>query len=148
MDCHIWLVSPSHQKCSYNRDRVWSRPWCPASLCHPFRVATWCTFGTTKSRRSSFLPLGIECRYRAFWWIEKFCWFHKISWSSSLEACSPKSVFRSVVFWASYQSKTELSTGSSLWASAQSVMCIWTQHAPCSDTYLLPQVMVTSFLVL
>ena len=61
MDCHIWLVIPSHQKHSCNRDRVQLQPWCPASLWHLFRVATQCAFGTTKSSRSSFLPLGIEC---------------------------------------------------------------------------------------
>ena len=130
MDCHIWLVIPSHQKHSCNRDSVWSQPWCPASLWHLFRVATWCAFWTTKSRRSLFSPLGIECRYRAFWWIVKFCQFHKISQPSSLEACSPKSVFRPVFSWAPSQSKTALSTGSSLWAPAQSVTCIWTDTHP------------------
>ena len=120
MDCHIWLVIPGHQKCSCNRDRAWSQPWCPASLWHLFRVATQCAFGTTKSSNSSFSPLGIECRYRAFWWIVKFWQCHRISQPSSLEACSPKRVFRSVLFLASNQSKTTPSTGSSLWASAQS----------------------------
>ena len=150
MDCHIWLVIPGHTKCSCNRDRVWSQPWCPASLWHPFRAVTQCTFGTTKSRRSSFLPLGIECRYRAFWWIVKFCWFHKISQPSSLEACSPISVFRSVFVWASNQSRTALSIGSSLVASAQSVMCIWTDMCPavtwtsCSKSWS-PSAMVGSW---
>ena len=130
MDCHIWLVIPVHQKCSYNRDRVQSQPWCPASLWHPFRVATWCAFGTTKNSKSLLPPLGIEHRYRAFWWIIRFWWFSKISQPSSLEACSPKSVFRSVFFWASNQSKTVLSTDSSLWTSAQSVKWIWTNTHP------------------
>ena len=130
MDCHIWQVISGHQKCSCNRDRVWSWPWCPASLWNPFRMVTQCTSGTTKSSRSSFSPLGIEHRYRAFWWIMKFCQFHKISWPSSLEACSLKSVFKSVFFWASNQSRTALSTESSLWASAQSVTCSWTNTHP------------------
>ena len=96
-----------------------------------FRVATWCTTGTMKSRGSSFLPLGIECRYRAFWWIMKFCWFCTRSvgpphWRHAPLEC----VFSSVFFWASNQSKTTLSTGSSLWASAQSVTCIWTNMCP------------------
>ena len=77
----------------------------------------------------SFLPLGVECRYRALCWIMKFCQFLQISHPSSLEACSPKSVFSSV-FFGFNQSKTALSTGSSLWASAQSVMCIWTNMHP------------------
>ena len=98
-----------------------------------------------KSIRSSFSPLNIVHRYRAFWWTMKFCWFCKISWPSSLEACSPKSVFRSVYFWASNQSKTVLSTGSSHWASAQSVTCIWTNmhpvaiHGPLAPGYGHPQ---------
>ena len=41
-----------------------------------------------------------------------------------------KSVFGSVFFWASNQSKTVLSTGSPLWASAQSFTCIWTNMHP------------------
>ena len=101
MDCHVWFVIPAHQMHSCNKDKVWSWPWCPASLWHPFRAVTWCAFGTMKSSKSSFSPLGMEHRYRAFWWIVKFWWFHKISWPSSLEACSPKSVFRSIFFWAS-----------------------------------------------
>ena len=110
MDCHTWLVIPGYQKCSYNRDRVQSWPWCPVSLWHLFRVVTQCAFGTMKSSRSSFSPLGVEHRYRAFWWIMKFWQFHKISGPSSLEACSPKSVFRSVFFQASNQPRTVLST--------------------------------------
>ena len=31
MDCCIWLVIPSYQKCSCNKDKVWSQPRCPAS---------------------------------------------------------------------------------------------------------------------
>ena len=130
MDCHIWLASPGHQKHSHNRDRVQSQPWWPASLWHPFRVVTQCAFGTRKSRRSSFLPLGMECRYRAFWWIMKFCWFHKISWPSSLEAHYSISVFKSAVLCTSNHFKTVLSMGSSLWASAQSVKCTWTNMCP------------------
>ena len=65
MDFCTWLVIPGHQKLSHNKDRVWSQPWWPASQWHPFRVATWCVLGTTKSRRSSVLPLGIEHRYKA-----------------------------------------------------------------------------------
>ena len=150
MDCHIWLVIPGHQKHSCNRDRVWSQPWCPASLWHPFRVATQCTSRTMKSRRSSFSPLGIEHRYRAFWWIMKFCQCCRISQPSPLEACPPKSVFWSVFFWASNQSKTALSTGSSLWASAQSIMCISTSmqpaatHTSCSKSWS-PSIMVGSW---
>ena len=122
MDCCIWLVIPGHQKCSCNRNRVQSWPWCSVSLWHPFRAVTQCTFGTTKSSKYLLSPLGVESRYRAFWWVIKFWQFLKISKPSSLEACCPKSVF----FWASKQSKTMLSTESSLWASAQSVTCIWT----------------------
>ena len=138
MDCCIWVVIPGHQKCSCNKDKVWSQPWCPASWWHPFRVAIQCTFGTTKSSKSSFLPLGIECRYKAFWWILTFWQFLKTSQPSSLEACSPKSVFRSVFFWASNQSNTVFSTGSSLCVLAQSVMCISTNIHPAVIIPLFP----------
>ena len=67
MDCHLWLVIPGHQKHYSNRDKVWSWPWCPASRWHPFRAATLCAFGTMKSSKSSFSPLDIEHRYKAFW---------------------------------------------------------------------------------
>ena len=130
MDCHIWLVIPGHQKQSCNKDKVWSWPWCPASRWHPFRAATLCALGTMKSSKSSFSPLGIECRYRAFWWILKFWQFLQTSWPSLLEACSPKSVFRSVFFWASSQFNTAFSTGSFLCVSAQSVTCISTNTHP------------------
>ena len=90
MDCHIWLVIPSHQKHSCSKDKVQSRLWCPASQWHPFRVVTWCASGTMKSSKSSFLPLGVECRYRHFWWIMKFWCFLKTSQPSLPETCSPK----------------------------------------------------------
>ena len=126
IECHIWLVMPGHQKCSHNRDRVWSHPWSPTSQWHPFKVETQWGLGTTKSRRSSVSPLGIECRYKAPWWMIRFCWFLKISLPSSLEACSARSAFKSVFFCAFSQSNTALNIGSSLWASAQSVTCICT----------------------
>ena len=69
MDHCIWLIIPSHQKCSCSKDKVWSWPWWPASLWHPFRVVTQWALGTTKSSRSSVLPLGVESRYKAPWWI-------------------------------------------------------------------------------
>ena len=138
MDCLIWLAIPGHQKCSCNRDRVWSWPWCPASLWHPFRAATQCTLGTMQSSKSLFFPLGTEHRYRAFWRIIKFWQFCKISWPSSLEAWSPMSVFRSVFFLASNRSKTTLSTKSSLWASTQSVTCIWTNTHPAATCTSFP----------
>ena len=142
MDYCIWLVIPSHQKHSCNRDRVQSWPWYPISLWHPFRVVTQCTFGTTKSRRSSFSPLGIECRYRAFWWIMKFCQFHKISWPSSLEACCPKSVFSSVFFGLPTSQKCTQHWIFPLGFYPISHMHL-DQHAPCSNTDLLLQVMDT-----
>ena len=150
MDCHIWLVIPNPHKHSWGRDKVWSQPWCPASLWHPFRAAIWCAFGTMKSRRSSFSPLDIGCRYRAFWWIMKFCWFCQISWPFSLEACFAKSVLKSILFCASNQSKTALITGSFLWALAQSVMYICTStwpvatHTSCSKPWS-PSIMVGSW---
>ena len=130
MDCLIWLVIPGHQKHSRNKDRVWSWPWCPASLRHPFRAATQCAFGTMKTRRSSFSPLDIECRYKAFWWIVKFYRFGKISHPSSLKACSARSAFNSIFICTSNQSQTTLSTGSSFWTSVQSVSSICTSAQP------------------
>ena len=113
MDFCIWLVILGCQKHSSNRDTVWSQPWCPASLWHPFRVrvVTQCAFGTTNSSRSLLSPLGIECRYRAFWWIM----LSSVDSPRSVgpphwRACSPKSVFRSVFFGASIQSETALNT--------------------------------------
>ena len=139
----ICLAIPSHQKCSHNKDKVWSWPWWPASLWHPFKAATQWALGTTKSRRCSIPPLGIECRYRAPWWIVKFCQFHKISRPSLLEAWSARSALKSVFFCAFSQSKTVLNIGSSLWASVQSVTCICTSvwpvlaHTSCSKQQLL-----------
>ena len=123
-------VIPSHQRCSCQRDKVWSCPWWPASWWHPFRVATQCALGTAKSRRSSVLPLGIECRYNTPWWITKFCQFCRISLPSSLEACSAKGIFRLVYFCAFSQSSTVLNIRSSLWAVAQLVTCISTSGQP------------------
>ena len=57
----------------------------------------------------------------------KFWWFLHTIWPSSLEACSPRSVLRSVFFLASNQCNTASSTGSSLWAVAQLVTCISTR---------------------
>ena len=63
MDCCIWLVVPSHQKCSHSKDKVESWHWWLAFLWHPFKVVTQWTLGTTKSRRSLVSPLGIECKF-------------------------------------------------------------------------------------
>ena len=143
MDCHIWLGFPGHQKCSCNKDKVWSWPWCPASLWPPFRAATPCTLETMKSSNFSFLPLGIEHRYRAFWWIIKFWQFLQTSQPSLLEACCPKSDFRSVFFQASSQLHTEFSTGSSLCVLAQSVTCISTNTCPAATCTSFSMPMVT-----
>ena len=129
-DFCTWSVIPSHQKCSHSKDRVWLHPWWPSSQWHPFRVVTQCALGTTKSRRSSVSPLGIRCRYMAPWWIEKFCWFCKISLPSSLKVCCAKSIFRFVGFCAFSQSTTALYIRSSLWVSALSVTCISTNGWP------------------
>ena len=129
IDCCIWLDITGHQKCSLNKDKVQSCPWWPASRWHLFKAATWWALGTMKSR-SLVLPLGIECRYKAPWWIEKFCQFHRISLPSSLEVCSARSIFKSVCFCAFSQSKTVFNIASSLWALAQSVTCI------CSSAWL------------
>ena len=130
MDCCIWLAMPDHQKCSHNKDRVWSCPWWPTSLWHLFKAVTCWAQGTMKSRRSSVSPFGVEHRYKAPWWITKFCQFHKISQPSSLEVCSARSAFKSVFFCAFSQSNTVLNIGPSFWASAQSVMCICTRAWP------------------
>ena len=126
MDCCTWLLIPGHQMHSYNKHRVQSCPWWPASQWHPFRAATQCALGTTKSRRSSVSPLCVKHRYKAAWWIVKFCQFCRITLPSSLEACSIRSIFKSVCFCTFSQSNTVLNIGSSLWASAQSVTCIST----------------------
>ena len=114
MDCYTWLVIPGNQTCSCNKHRVWSCPWWPTSQWHPFKAATQCALGTMKSRRSSVLPLGIKHRYKAPWWIAKFCQFHRISLPSSQEACSARNIFKYVCFCALSQSNTVLNLGSSL----------------------------------
>ena len=121
---------PGHQKYSCNVDKVWSQLWWPASLWYPLRVATWCALRTMKSRRSLVSPLDVEHRYKAPWWIVKFCWFHSISQPSLLGDCSARSAFKSIFFCAFSQSKTALNIGSSLWASAQSVTRICTSAQP------------------
>ena len=60
----------------------------------------------------------------------KFWQFLCTIWPSSLEACSPRSVLRSVFFLASNQHNTASSLGSSLWAAAQLVTCILTRTHP------------------
>ena len=72
MDCCIWLAIPGHQRHSHNKDNVWSQPWWPATLWHPFKVVTQWALGTMKSRRSSVSPFGVEHEYKALWWIVKF----------------------------------------------------------------------------
>ena len=128
--CLICLAIPGHQKCSCSKGRVWSQPWCPTSWWHPSRAAVWCAFGTMKSSRSSFSPLDVEHKERAFWRVVKFWQFLHTTWPSLLEACSPMSVLRSVFFWAPSQFNMAFRTGSSFWAAAQSVMCISTCTHP------------------
>ena len=38
---------------------------CAWGCWHPLSAATWCALGTTKSKRISVLPLGVEHTYRA-----------------------------------------------------------------------------------
>ena len=131
--------------------RVWLCPWWPASQWHPFRVATQCALGITKSMRSSVFPLGIEHRYKAPWWVTIFCQFCRISVPSSPEAWSARSIFRFVCFCTFSQPNTVLNIRSSLWASAQSVTCISTNGqsavtcTSCSKC-LLPSTMAESWI--
>ena len=67
IDCCIWLVIPSHQKCSCNNDKVWSWLCWPTSLWHQFRVATQWALGTMNSSRFLVLPLGVEHKYKVSW---------------------------------------------------------------------------------
>ena len=60
----------------------------------------------------------------------KLWWFLHTIWPSSLEACSLRSVLRSVFLLASNQCSTASSSGSSLWAVVQSVTCISTRTCP------------------
>ena len=129
-DFFTWLAIPGNQKHSCSRDKVWSHPWWPVPQWHPFKVATQCSLGTMKSRRSSVLPLGIKHRYKAPWWITKFCQLHKIRLPSSLEVCYVRSTFKSVLLCASSQSSTVINIWSSLWAFAQLVTCISTNGQP------------------
>ena len=136
MDCCIWLIIPGHQKHSHNNDKVQSWPRWPASLWKEFKVVIQWASGTTNSTNSLVLPLGIKCRYKAPWWITKFCQFCKIIWPSLLEACSAKRAFISVFFWAFSQSNTALSTGSSFGFGQICYMHL-NKHMACGDTYLL-----------
>ena len=56
--CLICLAIPGHQKCSCNRERAWSWPWCPASQWHPFRAAVQCALGTMNNKQILILPFG------------------------------------------------------------------------------------------
>ena len=60
----------------------------------------------------------------------KFWQFLNTIWPSLLEAWSPRSVLRSVFFWAPYQFSMAYRTRSSFWAAAQLVMCISTCTHP------------------
>ena len=103
-----WTI-PGHQKHSHNKDKV---QMVALMTCIPMAPvqgsATQWALGTMNSRRSSVLSLGIECRYKAPWWIVKFCWFCKISQPSWLEVCSARSTFKSVFFCNSSQFRTAL----------------------------------------
>ena len=96
----------------------------------PIQDATQWAFGTVKSRRSSVSPLGLECRYKAPWWTMNFCQLHRSSLPSSLEECSTRSAFKSVLFCAFSQFNTVLNIRSSFWALAQLVTCICTRAQP------------------
>ena len=76
------------------------------------------------------LTLGIECRYRAPWWIVKFCHLCRIRLPSSMEVCSARSTFKSVCISAFSQSNTAFNIRSSVWAFAQLVTCISTSGWP------------------
>ena len=149
-DFCTWSLVPGHQKCSLNKDNMRSCPWWPTSWWHLFRAATWCALGVMKSKTSSVSPLGIDYRYKAPWWIVKFCWFCRISLPSSLEVWSARRVFKLVWICAFSHSSTTLNIGSSLWALAQSVTCISTigqaavTHTSCS-THWSPSIMAGSW---
>ena len=131
MACHNWLVIPSHQKHSCNRERVWSRPWYPASLWHP-------------SGQQLDVPLGLQKAedFHSHPW----AWSRGIGLSDEVwnSADSARSVcpthWRHALLTASLNPlsfalptslKSTLNTGSSFWALAQSVTCI------CTSTWLV-----------
>ena len=103
-----------------------------------------------RARHLQFSPLGIDYRYKATWWIVKFCWFCRISLPSSLEVWSARRVFKLVWICAFSHSSTTLNIGSSLWALAQSVTCISTigqaavTHTSCS-THWSPSIKAGSW---
>ena len=106
MECCMWLAIPGHQKHSCNREQsMFMVLMSCISMASIQGSATQCAFGTKKSRRSSFSPLGIEHRYRAFWWIVKFSLIPQDQLALLTEGML-SSVFRSVFFWVSNQSKT------------------------------------------
>ena len=68
--CLICLAIPGHQKCSCNKERVWSQPWCPASLWHPLRAAVQCAFGPWRATNphSPLLGWSIGRGCLGGWW--------------------------------------------------------------------------------
>ena len=121
IDCLICLAIPGYKKHSCNKDKVWSWPWCLASWWHPFRAAIWYAFGTRKSNRSSFSPLGIDRGHSGESWnsddsstpFNPLCWKHALQGVSSDWSCSGSLT----------SSAWHLGLGL-LWAVAQLVICI------------------------
>ena len=67
--CLIYLAIPSHQKCSCNKDSVWSWPWCPASQWHPFKAAVQCAFTLTPWQGHLLWSSGWHLRFLHPGWI-------------------------------------------------------------------------------
>ena len=55
---------PRHQKHSFIRLSMRSRPWCPALQWHPSIAACWSLVGTTKTGVECWLFVGVAWRYR------------------------------------------------------------------------------------
>ena len=99
-----------------------------------------------KEQQILILPFWGRVQVRVPWRVVKFWQFLCTIQPSSLEACSPRSVLRSVFFLDPNHCKTACSSWSSLWAATQSFMCISTRTHPvatCTSSSLCWSLSVT-----
>ena len=137
--CLICLAIPGYQQCSCKKDQSNGHGLGVLHLNDThLEQQSQCAFSTTKSSRSSFFPLGVECIDRGHFSrsCEILTWFLHTIHPSSLEMHAlTRIVLRSAFFLTSIASAIEhLVLGLPVSAVAKLMTCISTRTCPVATT--------------
>ena len=142
--CLICLATPGHQKCSCNRERVQSWPWCPASQWHPCVKQQFDALWVQRIVTDPHSPLLGWSASRGYLRREvKFWQFLHTIQPSLLIILSPRSFLRSAFFLDPSHCRTVSSSGILFLSCCPIGDMHFYQDSPSSNLLFLFQPLVT-----